>query len=214
MKYYKAVFSVSVWSTPWYAMWGICFQILFLSICLSIRWYLALTCVFCGVITFYEGSIFEAVSGCPYSTNFKPQQSYTKSYDVWIYRNHIHKLTSQHNGTILPIYDNWLPKIQIIPQIYNINEPWPSVCGVVFCFVYLQGLSSLGKYNNHLRDVTLSECADITDLGLQKFTQQCKDIERLDLSHCKVPLPCTTNCEKSNENLKKMILSTYTWCGC
>lgn len=79
---------------------------------------------------------------------------------------------------------------------------------------FLQGLSSLGKYNNHLRDVTLSECADITDLGLQKFTQQCKDIERLDLSHCKVPLPCTTNCEKSNENLKKMILSTYTWCGC
>ncbi|XP_061187510.1 F-box and leucine-rich repeat protein 13-like isoform X3 [Saccostrea echinata] len=49
-----------------------------------------------------------------------------------------------------------------------------------------EGLSSLGKYNNHLRDVTLSECADITDLGLQKFTQQCKDIERLDLSHCKL----------------------------
>ncbi|KAL5014145.1 hypothetical protein ScPMuIL_008415, partial [Solemya velum] len=46
-----------------------------------------------------------------------------------------------------------------------------------------QGLSALGN-NTRLRDVTLSECVAITDLGLQKFTQQCKDIERLDLSHC------------------------------
>ncbi|XP_052285316.1 dynein regulatory complex subunit 6-like isoform X3 [Dreissena polymorpha] len=45
-----------------------------------------------------------------------------------------------------------------------------------------QGLSALG--NNSRRDVTLSECASITDLGLQKFAQQCKNIERLDLSHC------------------------------
>lgn len=45
------------------------------------------------------------------------------------------------------------------------------------------GLSSLGN-NSRLRDVTLSECANITDLGLQKFAQQCKNIERLDLSHC------------------------------
>lgn len=45
------------------------------------------------------------------------------------------------------------------------------------------GLSALGN-NSRLRDVTLSECANITDLGLQKFAQQCKNIERLDLSHC------------------------------
>lgn len=49
------------------------------------------------------------------------------------------------------------------------------------------GLSSLGN-NSRLRDVTLSECANITDLGLQKFAQQCKNIERLDLSHCMVRL--------------------------
>lgn len=47
-----------------------------------------------------------------------------------------------------------------------------------------QGLSALG--NSSRRDVTLSECASITDLGLQKFAQQCKNIERLDLSHCMV----------------------------
>lgn len=47
-----------------------------------------------------------------------------------------------------------------------------------------QGLSALG--NASRRDVTLSECANITDLGLQKFAQQCKNIERLDLSHCMV----------------------------
>jgi len=46
-----------------------------------------------------------------------------------------------------------------------------------------QGLSALGN-NPRLKDVTLSECTAITDLGLQKFTQQCKEIDRLDLSHC------------------------------
>ena len=50
---------------------------------------------------------------------------------------------------------------------------------------YLQGLSALGN-NSTLKDVNLSECANITDLGLQKFAQQCKDIERLDISHCMV----------------------------
>lgn len=46
-----------------------------------------------------------------------------------------------------------------------------------------QGLSALGN-NSRLRDVVLSESSNITDLGLQKFAQQCKEIERLDLSHC------------------------------
>ena len=51
--------------------------------------------------------------------------------------------------------------------------------------LFLQGLSALGN-NSTLKDVNLSECANITDLGLQKFAQQCKDIERLDISHCMV----------------------------
>lgn len=46
-----------------------------------------------------------------------------------------------------------------------------------------QGLSALGN-NVRLRDVCLSECMNITDLGLQKFAQQCSEIQRLDLSHC------------------------------
>ncbi|XP_012940737.1 dynein regulatory complex subunit 6 isoform X2 [Aplysia californica] len=46
-----------------------------------------------------------------------------------------------------------------------------------------QGLSALG-HNSGLKDVVLSESGSITDLGLQKFAQQCKEIERLDLSHC------------------------------
>ena len=53
------------------------------------------------------------------------------------------------------------------------------------CSYEFQGLSALGN-NSRLKDVTLSECANITDLGLQKFAQQCKDIERLDISHCMV----------------------------
>ncbi len=48
-----------------------------------------------------------------------------------------------------------------------------------------QGLSSLGN-NGRLKDVNLSECAAITDLGLQKFAQQCTELERLDISHCQL----------------------------
>ncbi|CAL1538996.1 unnamed protein product [Lymnaea stagnalis] len=46
-----------------------------------------------------------------------------------------------------------------------------------------QGLSALG-HNSRLRDVVVSDNSNITDLGLQKFAQQSKDISRLDLSHC------------------------------
>lgn len=48
-----------------------------------------------------------------------------------------------------------------------------------------QGLSALGN-NTRFKDVTLAECHKVTDLGLQKFAQQCKDINRLSLAHCKV----------------------------
>ncbi|XP_013411676.1 F-box/LRR-repeat protein 13-like isoform X1 [Lingula anatina] len=48
-----------------------------------------------------------------------------------------------------------------------------------------QGLSALGN-NPRFRDVCLSDCNGISDLGLQKFSQQCKDVERLDLSFCQL----------------------------
>ena len=56
-----------------------------------------------------------------------------------------------------------------------------------------QGLSALGN-NTRLRDVCLSECMNITDLGLQKFAQQCHEIQRLDLSHCMVTSNCSILC--------------------
>ena len=46
-------------------------------------------------------------------------------------------------------------------------------------------MSALGN-NTNLRDVNISQCENITDLGLQKFAQQCVWIERLDISHCPV----------------------------
>ena len=49
----------------------------------------------------------------------------------------------------------------------------------------LQELAALGN-NSRFKDMNLSECVAITDLGLQKFAQQCAEIERLDLSHCQV----------------------------
>ncbi|KAK2190189.1 hypothetical protein NP493_87g05013 [Ridgeia piscesae] len=74
----------------------------------------------------------------------------------------------------------------------HISEAGIELLGQTSCIVSLdisgchcsdQGLSSLGN-NFRLKDLNLSECTAITDLGLQKFAQQCREIERLDLSHC------------------------------
>ncbi|XP_033124856.1 dynein regulatory complex subunit 6-like [Anneissia japonica] len=51
------------------------------------------------------------------------------------------------------------------------------------CSLTDTGLAALGN-NVHLRDVTLAECYQITDLGVQKFVQQCRELDRLDVSHC------------------------------
>ncbi|XP_033647170.1 dynein regulatory complex subunit 6-like isoform X3 [Asterias rubens] len=63
------------------------------------------------------------------------------------------------------------------------NLPALSSLDISGCSITDTGLGALGN-NPRLRDVTLSECYQITDLGVQKFAQQCKDLERLDLSHC------------------------------
>ncbi|XP_063407958.1 F-box and leucine-rich repeat protein 13-like isoform X2 [Mytilus trossulus] len=68
--------------------------------------------------------------------------------------------------------------IEILGQMHSLTS-----LDISGCKVTDKSLSLLGN-NYRLRDVTLSECIDITDLGLEKFTQQCKEIERLDLSHC------------------------------
>ncbi|XP_021365051.1 F-box/LRR-repeat protein 13-like isoform X4 [Mizuhopecten yessoensis] len=68
--------------------------------------------------------------------------------------------------------------VELLGQIHSLTS-----IDLTGCNCGDNGLSALGN-NSRLKDVTLSECTSITDLGLQKFTQQCKDIERLDLSHC------------------------------
>lgn len=68
--------------------------------------------------------------------------------------------------------------VELLGQIHSLTS-----IDLTGCNCGDNGLSALGN-NTRLKDVTLSECTSITDLGLQKFTQQCKDIERLDLSHC------------------------------
>ncbi|CAB4012185.1 F-box LRR-repeat 13-like, partial [Paramuricea clavata] len=51
------------------------------------------------------------------------------------------------------------------------------------CNIQDHGLSSLGN-SSRLRDITLSGCRAVTDLGLQKMFQQCRYLENLDLSYC------------------------------
>ena len=64
------------------------------------------------------------------------------------------------------------------------------VCFICYACVW-QELTTLGN-NYRFRELVLSECTSISDLGLQKFAQQCSNIERLDLSHCQVMAPkCT-----------------------
>ncbi|XP_071498794.1 F-box and leucine-rich repeat protein 13-like [Diadema antillarum] len=63
------------------------------------------------------------------------------------------------------------------------NMPALSSLDISGCNITDTGLGALGNCY-HLRDVVLSECHQITDLGIQKFVQQCRDLDRLDISHC------------------------------
>lgn len=51
------------------------------------------------------------------------------------------------------------------------------------CNIQDQGVSSLGN-SSRLKDITLSECRILTDLGIQKMCQQCRFLENLDLCYC------------------------------
>jgi len=46
-----------------------------------------------------------------------------------------------------------------------------------------QGLASLGT-NGQIRSLVISECCDVTDLGIQKFCQKVPDLELFDVSNC------------------------------
>ncbi|MBN3298363.1 DRC6 protein, partial [Amia calva] len=46
-----------------------------------------------------------------------------------------------------------------------------------------QGLVALGN-NTAIRKLTISECLCITDIGIEKFCKQVRDLEHLDVSHC------------------------------
>ncbi|XP_071817253.1 F-box and leucine-rich repeat protein 13-like isoform X2 [Apostichopus japonicus] len=63
------------------------------------------------------------------------------------------------------------------------NMPVLASVDISGCNITDTGLGALGN-NVSLRDTTLAECFQITDLGVQKFAQQCRDLERLDISHC------------------------------
>lgn len=51
------------------------------------------------------------------------------------------------------------------------------------CNIQDQGVAALGN-NSKFRDITLAECPNITDLGLQKMCQRCRQLENLNVSHC------------------------------
>lgn len=51
---------------------------------------------------------------------------------------------------------------------------------IFICFKSLKSIGAGGK----LRYASFSGCKDITDLGLQKFCNQCPGLDSLDLSYC------------------------------
>ncbi|KAM4748907.1 F-box and leucine-rich repeat protein 13 [Rhinophrynus dorsalis] len=72
-----------------------------------------------------------------------------------------------------------------------------------------EGLSTLGAYSK-IKELIVSECLGITDIGIQKFCQQSKDLEQLDISHC---LQVTNNTVKTVAFCCKM-LTSISMAGC
>ncbi|CAH1247001.1 FBXL13 [Branchiostoma lanceolatum] len=71
------------------------------------------------------------------------------------------------------------------------------------------GLAALGS-SGRVRDVTASECEGVTDLGLQKFCAQVRELEMLDISHCQA---ITDTGIKSMAFCCRM-LTHLNFCGC
>ncbi|XP_073508371.1 F-box and leucine-rich repeat protein 13 isoform X2 [Phyllobates terribilis] len=66
-----------------------------------------------------------------------------------------------------------------------------------------QGLMALGAQSK-IRELSVSECLGVTDIGIQKFCHQSKDLEVLDISHC---LQVTNNTIKTIAFCCKMLTS-------
>eukprot|EP00118_Oscarella_pearsei_P012154 m.86967 g.86967 ORF g.86967 m.86967 type:complete len:805 (+) comp36521_c0_seq1:152-2566(+) len=52
------------------------------------------------------------------------------------------------------------------------------------CNIGDQALAALGQNSLNLKDLNISECVQITDMGLQKFCTNCQNLESLDISNC------------------------------
>ncbi|XP_075064844.1 F-box and leucine-rich repeat protein 13 [Mixophyes fleayi] len=66
-----------------------------------------------------------------------------------------------------------------------------------------RGLTALGVQSK-IRELSVSECLGITDIGIQKFCHQSRDLELLDISHC---LQATNNTVKTVAFCCKMLTS-------
>ncbi|KAM9313239.1 F-box and leucine-rich repeat protein 13 [Gastrophryne carolinensis] len=72
-----------------------------------------------------------------------------------------------------------------------------------------QGLAALGAQSK-IKELSVSECPGISDIGIQKFCHQSKDLELLDISHC---LQVTNNTVKTVAFCCKM-LTAINLAGC
>eukprot|EP00794_Sanderia_malayensis_P006047 gene6047-6749_t len=53
------------------------------------------------------------------------------------------------------------------------------------CLVQDQGIAALGN-NTRFKDIVISGCSSITDIGIQKLVQQTRSLENFDVSDCKL----------------------------
>ncbi|KAG8577140.1 hypothetical protein GDO81_010077 [Engystomops pustulosus] len=72
-----------------------------------------------------------------------------------------------------------------------------------------QGLTALGSQSK-IKELSISECLGITDIGIQRFCHQSRDLEVLDISHC---LQVTNNTLKTIAFCCKM-LTSISIAGC
>ena len=75
------------------------------------------------------------------------------------------------------VTDAGIELLASIPTLISID-----ICG---CNISDPGVVALGN-NPNFRDINISECCNVTDVGLQKLCPNVKGLENLDVSHLNV----------------------------
>lgn len=115
-----------------------------------------------------------SLNGCR-ELSLEESVSQTLHSEFWTFFFRCHSLTYISICYCEHVTDAGVELLATLPSLISFD--------VSGCNIQDQGVSSIGN-SSKLKDVTLSECRIMTDLGLQKMCQQCRHLENLDLCNC------------------------------